>query len=257
MHGEARMLIFNVHRLKEKGVQLERVLITGGAGFIGSHLADLMISKGYAVRAFDSLEPQVHGPSGRRPAYLHDAVELVVGDVRDAGAVDRALEGCSMLVHFAAAVGVGLTVGELLTVAQGGNGLSQRQQLDFASSEYGQRFQYPSLGQKIWSSITYTARVLATDLYAGVVGQVGEVRTFGRDLRELGTALFSGDLAGAVFGYVCKFVFIRACHMAACAWSTGGAGVGGRDTDFVMGKVRRSCIAATGVLIAAISKEDK
>lgn len=116
MHGDPCMLIFFVHWSEsppEEGVQLERVLITGGAGFIGSHLADLMISRGYAVRAFDNLEPQVHGPSGRRPEYLQDAVELIVGDVRDAGAVGKALDGCSMLVHFAAAVGVGQSMYEM------------------------------------------------------------------------------------------------------------------------------------------------
>jgi dTDP-L-rhamnose 4-epimerase len=84
-----------------------RVLITGGAGFIGSHLADLMLSRGYDVRALDSLEEQVHGPSRQRPAYLDPRVELRVGDVRDAAAVSQALEGCDLLVHFAAAVGVG------------------------------------------------------------------------------------------------------------------------------------------------------
>ena len=61
----------------------KRVLITGGAGFIGSHLADLFLENGYSVRAYDNLEPQVHGEGAGRPAYLNDDVELVVGDVRD------------------------------------------------------------------------------------------------------------------------------------------------------------------------------
>lgn len=84
-----------------------RVLITGGAGFIGSHLADLLIEKGYKVRALDNLDPQVHGENAARPDYLHPEVELIVGDVRNHSDVEKALEGCSMLVHFAAAVGVG------------------------------------------------------------------------------------------------------------------------------------------------------
>ena len=82
-----------------------RALITGGAGFIGSHLADRLLAAGYEVRALDNLVPQVHG--GRRPEYLSRDVELVVADVRDRHAVTAALEGVDALVHFAAAVGVG------------------------------------------------------------------------------------------------------------------------------------------------------
>ena len=84
-----------------------RILITGGAGFIGSHLSDLLIEKGYQVRALDNLDPQVHGENACRPGYLAPEVELIIGDVRNHSDVERALEGCGMLVHFAAAVGVG------------------------------------------------------------------------------------------------------------------------------------------------------
>src|SRR5262252_3323309 len=89
-----------------------RVLITGGAGFIGSHLADRLLVEGHEVRAFDNLDPQVHG-SGERPHYLDGAVELQVGDVRDHGAVSRALDGVDAVYHFAAAVGVGQSMYEI------------------------------------------------------------------------------------------------------------------------------------------------
>ncbi len=85
---------------------MRRVLLTGGAGFIGSHLADLLLAEGHAMRALDPLFEQVHGGGGR-PAYLAPEVELVRGDVRDAAAVRRALEGVDAVVHLAAAVGVG------------------------------------------------------------------------------------------------------------------------------------------------------
>lgn len=83
----------------------KRILITGGAGFIGSHLADELLAHGYVVRALDNLAPQVHGPAARRPEYLHPAVELCVSDVRDPLAVRRALQDVSAVCHLAAAVG--------------------------------------------------------------------------------------------------------------------------------------------------------
>jgi dTDP-L-rhamnose 4-epimerase len=88
------------------------VLITGGAGFIGSHLADLLLAEGHAVRALDSLDPQVHS-EGQRPGYLDPQVELIAGDVRDRDAVRRALDGVDTVVHFAAAVGVGQSMYEI------------------------------------------------------------------------------------------------------------------------------------------------
>src|SRR5215210_6995971 len=89
-----------------------RVLITGGAGFIGSHLADRLLAEGHQVRALDSLDRQVH-PEGERPDYLAADVELQVGDVRDHEAVRRALDGVDAVVHFAAAVGVGQSMYEI------------------------------------------------------------------------------------------------------------------------------------------------
>jgi dTDP-L-rhamnose 4-epimerase len=87
------------------------ILITGGAGFIGSHLADELLRSGYRVRALDSLVEQVHGGADR-PGYLGPEVELIGGDVRDPDAVANALEGVDMVVHLAARVGVGQSMYE-------------------------------------------------------------------------------------------------------------------------------------------------
>jgi dTDP-L-rhamnose 4-epimerase len=84
-----------------------QVLITGGAGFIGSHLADALLARGFRVRAFDSLDQQVHGTARGRPEHLDPEVELVVGDIRDPVAVRRALNRVDAVFHLAAAVGVG------------------------------------------------------------------------------------------------------------------------------------------------------
>ncbi|HEX8525194.1 MAG TPA: NAD-dependent epimerase/dehydratase family protein [Tepidisphaeraceae bacterium] len=91
----------------------KRILITGGAGFIGSHLADELLEHGYRVRALDNLSPQVHGPNAKRPEYLADDVELIVGDCRDAETVRRALAGVDSVYHLAAAVGVGQSMYEI------------------------------------------------------------------------------------------------------------------------------------------------
>jgi dTDP-L-rhamnose 4-epimerase len=84
-----------------------RVLITGGAGFIGSHVADLLLQHGYKVRVLDNLSPQVHGADCRRPQYLCGDAELLVGDVRHHDSIERALRGVDAVIHLAAAVGVG------------------------------------------------------------------------------------------------------------------------------------------------------
>jgi dTDP-L-rhamnose 4-epimerase len=92
---------------------MTRVLITGGAGFIGSHLADELLARGYAVRALDTLIPQVHGAARQRPRYLAPDVELVEGDVRDSDTVRRALHGVEVVYHLAARVGVGQSMYEV------------------------------------------------------------------------------------------------------------------------------------------------
>jgi dTDP-L-rhamnose 4-epimerase len=89
------------------------VLITGGGGFIGSHLADDLIAHGYKVRVIDNLSSQVHGNSRRKPEYLSPDVEFLRGDVRDREAVKHALNGVDTVVHLAAMVGVGQSMYEI------------------------------------------------------------------------------------------------------------------------------------------------
>jgi len=90
-----------------------RVLVTGGAGFVGSHLVDALVAAGCEVRVLDALAAQVHGADRKRPAYLHPAAELVVGDLLDRAALASALEGVEAVVHQAAAVGVGQSMYEI------------------------------------------------------------------------------------------------------------------------------------------------
>ena len=87
------------------------VLITGGAGFIGSHLADLLIARGFKVTVLDCLLTQVHGDAEMAadgwPAYLNPAARRIRGDILSDGIFESALEGITHLVHMAASVGVG------------------------------------------------------------------------------------------------------------------------------------------------------
>ena len=83
-----------------------KILVTGGAGFVGSFLVDRMIGEGHTVRIFDNLDPQVH-PGGKKPDYLNRNAEFVRGDVLDYEALKRAVGGMDAVSHHAAAVGVG------------------------------------------------------------------------------------------------------------------------------------------------------
>jgi dTDP-L-rhamnose 4-epimerase len=91
---------------------VERVLITGGAGFIGRSVADELLRRGQRVRVLDSLIEQVHGAADGSQ-MLNDEVELVRADVRDKAAVAKALQGVDSVVHLAAEVGVGQSMYEV------------------------------------------------------------------------------------------------------------------------------------------------
>lgn len=85
----------------------KKILITGGAGFIGSHLADELLENGCEVRVLDNLSEQVHGRGNNRPGYLNPGAELIRGDIRDPEMVEKALRGIDCVFHFTAMVGVG------------------------------------------------------------------------------------------------------------------------------------------------------
>src|SRR5712671_6141480 len=87
-----------------------RILVTGAAGFIGSHAVDVMRAAGHEVQGLDSLTPAVH--TGR-PDYLPDNFDLAVGDVRDPDAVRRAVAGADVVCHQAALVGLGVDLADL------------------------------------------------------------------------------------------------------------------------------------------------
>lgn len=89
----------------------DTVLVTGGAGFIGSYVVDLLLEKGMSVRVLDSLVEQVHRGAG--PQYVSPDAEFVRGDVRDRETLVKALQGVDRVVHLAAEVGVGQSMYEV------------------------------------------------------------------------------------------------------------------------------------------------
>src|SRR5690242_9356778 len=99
--------IFSQHRV----LMSEKYLVTGGAGFIGRALCAELLSHCGSVRVLDSLIPQVHSDAGPE---LPPEVEFVKADIRDAAALDRALDGVDGVFHLAAEVGVGQSMYEIV-----------------------------------------------------------------------------------------------------------------------------------------------
>ncbi|MCU1305644.1 MAG: NAD-dependent epimerase/dehydratase [Acidobacteriaceae bacterium] len=87
-----------------------KILVTGGAGFIGSHLVDALVERGHEVRILDKLIEQVHGTDG--PGHLNPHAELIQADICDENAIRRALDGVEVVYHQAAEVGVGQSMYE-------------------------------------------------------------------------------------------------------------------------------------------------
>jgi len=87
-----------------------KVLVTGGVGFIGSYIVDLLIERGYDVRILDNLEKQVHG--GKKPSYLNKNAEFIKGDVKRLKYWGKSLKNVNFLIHLASKVGVGQSMYE-------------------------------------------------------------------------------------------------------------------------------------------------
>jgi len=102
------------------------ILVTGGAGFIGSHTVDALIERGDTVRVFDNLNSQVHGISAEKPLYLHKDAEFIQGDMRDRNSLRKAIEGADVIIHDAAEVGVGqsmYSIDQYISTNVGGTGV--------------------------------------------------------------------------------------------------------------------------------------
>lgn len=92
----------------------KRVLVTGGAGFIGSHIVDALIQRDYKVKVLDNLDAQVHGKRKRPPDYLNRKAEFIFGEIQDKHVLKKALKDCDVVFHEAAKVGVGQSMYQII-----------------------------------------------------------------------------------------------------------------------------------------------
>jgi len=98
------------------------ILVTGGAGFIGSHTVDLLLKRGHNIRILDSLAPPVH-PERQKPAYIPNDVDFIIGDVRNRSDMERALQDIDIVFHFAAHQGYLIDFSTFALVNDGGTAL--------------------------------------------------------------------------------------------------------------------------------------
>ena len=94
-------------------VMFNNVLITGGAGFIGSRVAKKLVESGVNVRVLDNLCEQIHGKDGRLPDFIEGKVDFIKGDVTNCDDWKKALEGMDAVVHLAAQTGTGQSMYEI------------------------------------------------------------------------------------------------------------------------------------------------
>lgn len=89
------------------------ILVTGGAGFIGSHLVDALVKKGHFVRVLDNLDPQVHGLLSKKPQHLNKEAQFIKADVCDYALLNKALKDIEVVFHLASRVGIGQSMYEI------------------------------------------------------------------------------------------------------------------------------------------------
>lgn len=98
--------------MEKNNLKKQKILVTGGAGFIGSHLVDKLIEEGHKVTIIDKLDPQVH-PVGNPPKYLNKEAEFIKADILQENILKKALCGVDIIYHLAASTGVGQSMYEV------------------------------------------------------------------------------------------------------------------------------------------------
>jgi dTDP-L-rhamnose 4-epimerase len=165
-------------------------LITGGAGFIGSHVTDVLLDRGFEVTVLDCLAPQVHGEAERDadgwPVYLNPRARRIRGDILEDGVFEGALAGVTHLVHLAASVGVGqsminvidytrnnvMAAAIMLEVLSKGGHTVERIAVASSMSIYGEgEYVRPSTGRCVTPELRAHAQLRARDWEHTVDGE--------------------------------------------------------------------------------------
>ena len=174
---------------------MERILITGATGFIGSHLCEFCVEMGYRVKAFDRYNPNNHWGWLEDSEYKDD-IEVILGDVRDYDSVSKAMKGCSSVFHLAALIGIPYSyvsplayirtnVEGTYNVLEAAKNLGLEQVLITSTSETYGTAQYvpidenhPMVGQSPYAASKIAADQLALSYYRSFDVPVKIVRPF-------------------------------------------------------------------------------
>jgi nucleoside-diphosphate-sugar epimerase len=201
------------------GGMTRRVLITGGAGFIGSHVTDELLAAGYEVRGFDNGAAQVHGQRSGPLPYLSPEAEYIFEDVRNGAALHRALRGVDGVLDLAAVVGVGQSMYEVERYAavneQGSATLMQallerrigRLVVASSMSVYGEGRYHTSSGEICDTAGREPSRPQAGQFNIGS----GESRTVGDVALQLASVIGRPELAPEITGR-CRTGDVRHCY---------------------------------------------
>ena len=152
--------------MKAKGI--DKVLVTGGCGFIGSHTVDLLINQGYNVTILDNLEPQVHGENAKIPDYMDKKAKVIRDDFRNRELLKKTIQDVDAVIHLAAMVGVGQSMYEIERYVETNTGGSAMLLDQVANGKHNLKKLVVASSMSIYGEGKYYCQKCAVDVYPGL-----------------------------------------------------------------------------------------